>query len=71
MKFSIPANTSVEERLRLFEKYLDDKYKRTDDELNKHRSAADRRSVLKAERAEVAIIQVTFRSLFERELSQP
>lgn len=71
MRFSVPANASIEKRLRLFEAYLEDKYQRTDAELDKHLHNADRRPVLKAERAEVAIIQGNFRTLFERELRRP
>lgn len=71
MSFPLPADTTLEERLRLFEKYLEDKYQRTDAELEKHLKESDRRAVLKAERAEVAIIQGRFRTLFERELRQP
>ena len=68
MWFAIPADTSIAERLQLFERYLEDKYRRTDAELDKHLRDPDRRAVLKAERAEVATIQGTFRMLFEREL---
>lgn len=68
MRFPIPADASIEERLRLFERYIEEKYQRTDAELGKHLHDPDRRAVLKAERAEVAIIQGTFRTLFEREL---
>ena len=38
---------------------------------DKHQHIPDRRAVLKAERAEVAIIQGSFRTLFERELRRP
>ena len=55
----------------MFETYLDEKYHRTDTELEKHLDNPDRRAVLKAERAEVAIIQGNFRTLFERELRHP
>ena len=68
MNFSIPADASIEDRLRLFERYLEEKYQRTDAELGKHLHNPDRRSVLKAERAEVAIIRGTFTTLFEKEL---
>jgi hypothetical protein len=71
MKFSLPAGASIKERLRVFDKYLDDKYERTNTEFEKHLNNPDRRSILKAERAEVAIIQGTFRTLFERELRKP
>jgi hypothetical protein len=71
MRFPLPADTTLEERLRLFEKYLEDKYQRTDAELEKHLHDGDRRAILKAERAEVSIIQGKFRTLFERELRQP
>jgi hypothetical protein len=71
MRFQIHASTSIEEKLRIFETYLEEKYQRTDAELNKHLDNPDRRAVLKAERAEVAIIQGNFRMLFERELRQP
>ena len=71
MRFPLPADTSLEVRLRLFEKYLEDKYESTDAELKKHLQNPDRRSVLKADRAEVAIIQGKFQALFERELRQP
>ena len=71
MRFSVPANASIDERLRLFEAYLEEKYRRTDAELEKHLNDPDRRAVLKAERAEVAIIQGKFGTLFERELRRP
>ena len=60
MRFNVHAKTSIEEKLRMFEAYLDEKYRRTDAELVKHLDNPDRRAVLKAERAEVAIIQGNF-----------
>lgn len=71
MRFPIPADTSLHQRLRLFEKYLEDKYQRTNAELKATSHDMDRRPILKAERAEVTIIQSTFRQLFDRELREP
>jgi hypothetical protein len=71
MRIPLPVDTSFEERLRLFDKYLADKYARADAEFQKHLNDPERRAVLKAERAEVAIILGEFQLLFEPELRQP
>ena len=71
MRFQVPTGASVSERLRIFEKYLDDKYERADALLTEKARDFEARPIIKAERAEIAIIQGTFRTLFERELREP
>ena len=71
MRFPIPAGTGLPERLRLFESYLEEKYQQADAVFKEKSDDMERRAILKAERAEVAIIQGKFRQLFEQELSEP
>ena len=68
MRFPIPADTSLMERLRLFEKSLDDRYERVDAEVEKNRDNLDAQARLKTERAVINVIQNEFERLFEQEL---
>lgn len=71
MRFPIPADASVIDRLRIFEKALDDRFERVDAELARKRDNLDDRSRLKTERAQIEITRHNFKRLFERELSEP
>ena len=68
MRFPIPEDTSLEDRIRLFEKYMDDEYGRIDAELDETQLGFDTRTRLKTERAEIDATRWTFKRLFEREL---
>ena len=68
MRFPLPADMSLIDRLRLFEKTLDDKYERVDAHLQERRDNFDDRSRLKTERAEIDVTRRQFKRLFEREL---
>jgi hypothetical protein len=57
---------SLVDRLRLFEKDLDDKYERIDAIFHEERNDFDNRVRLKAERAEIDITRHAFKRLFER-----
>ena len=68
MSFPLPADISLIDRLRLFEKTLDDKYERVDAYLQTRRDNFDGRPRLKGERAEIDVMRRQFKRLFEREL---
>lgn len=68
MRFPIPADMSLADRLRMFEKNLDDKYESVSAVLEAKRDNFDDRLRLKAERAEIAITRSEFKRLFEQEL---
>ncbi len=68
MVLSVPVNTSLIERLQLFEKYLDGKYSRLEVAFQENRHNAESKSRIKAERAQIAITREEFKLLFEREL---
>jgi len=68
MRFPIPADMSLADRLRMFEKNLDDKYESVSAVLEAKRDNFDDRLRLKAERAEIAITRNEFKRLFEQEL---
>lgn len=68
MRFPVPAEMSLDDRLRLFEKNLDDKYERVDAAFQAQRDDFDARTRLKTERAEIDITRHEFKRLFEREL---
>ena len=68
MRFPIPADMSLTDRLRLFEKNLDDKLERVEAVLEEKRDNFDDRVRLKAERAEIGITRHEFKLLFEQEL---
>jgi hypothetical protein len=67
MRFPVPADMSLIDRLRLFEKTLDDKYERVDAPLQTRMDNFDDRTRLKTERAEIDITRLEFKRLFERE----
>lgn len=71
MRFPIPTDTSVIDRLRMFERDVDDRLERVDAELARKRHILDDRSRLKTERAQIEIMRHNFKQLFERELSEP
>lgn len=68
MRFPVPVDMSLIDRLRLFERTLDDKYEGVDAVLQERRGNLDDRARLKAERAEIDIVRQEFKRLFEREL---
>ena len=68
MEIPVPADASVIDRLRLFEKTLNDRYERIDAEYEKSRDDLDARTRLKTERAVINVIQTEFERLFEQEL---
>lgn len=68
MRFAMPADMSLIDRLRLFEKNLDDKYERVDAVFEQKQDNFEDRGRLKAERAEIDITRHEFKRLFEREL---
>ena len=59
---------SLVDRLRMFEKNLDDKHERVEAVLEAKRDNFDDRLRLKAERAEIDITRHEFKRIFEREL---
>ena len=70
MRFPIPADMPLVDRLRMYEKTLDDRYERVGAELAKKRDNLDDRVRLKTERAQIAIALSDFKRLFDNELSQ-
>lgn len=68
MEFNLPEDPSVQDRLAVFNKFLDDKFKRADT-LVKESEDAQSRLLVKTERAEIVTILKEFRTLFEQELS--
>ena len=68
MRFPLPAEMSLIDRLRLFEKTLDDKYERVDAYLQARKDDFDGRTRLKGERAEIDVTRRQFKRLFECEL---
>jgi len=68
MRFPVPADMSLVDRLRLFEKNLDDRYERANAVLKERRNEFNDRARLKAERAEIDVTRHQFKRLFEREL---
>jgi hypothetical protein len=68
MTIQVPENTSVLERMRLFNEYLDERFARVDT-VSRDAENFDDRTRLKSERAEVNVIRSDFQHLFENELS--
>ncbi len=69
MTIQVPENTTVLERMRLFNEYLDERFEKVDS-ISKDAESFDDRTRLKSERAEVNVIRSDFQRLFESELSQ-
>jgi len=69
MTIQVPDNTSVLERMRLFNEYLDARFERVD-AVSRDAESFDNRTRLKTERAEVNVIRSDFQRLFENELSE-
>ena len=69
MSIQVPENTSVLERMRLFNEYLENRFDRVD-AVSRDAESFDNRTRLKTERAEVNVIRSDFQRLFETELSE-
>lgn len=69
MSIQVPENTSVLERMRLFNEYLENRFDRVD-AVSRDAESFENRTRLKTERAEVKVIRSDFQRLFETELSE-
>ena len=69
MTIQVPENTTVLERMRLFNEYFDRRFAEVD-ATSRDAASFDTRTRLKSERAEVKVIRSDFQRLFESELSE-
>jgi len=70
MRFSLPTDASLPERLRAFERYLNERYAETEAAFLKARDF-ESRIRLKTEKATIEVIRANFQQTFEATLSSP